>query len=333
MMMIRFAVIGTNWITDRFLASAGHVEGMVWRAIYSRTKEKAQSFAAKYGADVLHFTDLKALAESTHIDAVYIASPNALHAEQAILLMNHGKHVICEKPLASNEQEVARMIGAARENGVVLLEAMKSTLMPNFAAVQHHLPKLGNVRRYFASYCQYSSRYDAYRQGTVLNAFDPSLSNGAMMDLGVYCIYPAVVLFGEPDRIQASGVLLSSGADGEGSILLNYSGMEAVVMYSKISNSTLPAEIQGEEATMTIDRISSPNKVEIHYRDGTTEDVSVPQHDDVMQYEIAEFARLIRTGKIESDVNSHDRSLQTMRIMDEARRQIGLVYPADASVH
>src|SRR5690606_38194200 len=129
---------------------------------------------------------------------------------------------LCEKPMASNVQEVQAMITAARRNKVLLMEAMKSTLMPNFYSIQSNLSKLGPVRRFFASFCQYSSRYDAYRQGTVLNAFNPSFSNGSLLDIGVYCIYPAVVLFGKPDHILANGYLLESGVDGEGSLLLKY---------------------------------------------------------------------------------------------------------------
>ncbi|MFB0843536.1 Gfo/Idh/MocA family protein [Paenibacillus oleatilyticus] len=329
--MVRFAVIGTNWITEEFIRAARECEAFVLTAVYSRTEEKVEAFAAKF--DIPHkFTDLETMARSDAFDAVYIASPNAFHAKQAVLLMNHGKHVLCEKPLASNRAEVMEMIDAAKANRVLLMEALKSTLMPNFRAVQEHLSKIGPVRRYAASYGQYSSRYDAYKQGTVLNAFNPALSNGSLMDLGVYCIYPMVVLFGQPDRVQANGLLLDSGVDGQGSLLLSYGQMEAVLTHSKIVNSYAPTEIQGERGTLVIDKINQPEQVEIRYRDGSVEVLTRPQSDKSMVYEVQEFIDVLQAGKLESATNSHANSLTAISIMDEARKQIGLRFPADGAV-
>jgi len=326
--LIRFGIIGTNWITESFIEAGKQLNDFALTAVYSRNEERAREFAAKHGAAHC-FTDIEAMAASGEIDAVYIASPNSLHAEQAVLCMNRGIHVLCEKPIASNAAEFLTMIAASERNGVALMEAMKSTLVPNFGAIRDHLNKLGKVRRYFASYCQYSSRYDAYKEGFLPNTFNPAFSNGALMDLGVYGLYPLVTLFGKPERILAQGMLLESGVDGEGSILLGYPDMDAIVLFSKIADSALPAEIQGENGTMTIVKISQPQKVTIRYRDGTVEDLTQPQASNTMMYEIAEFIGLIREGKRESSVNTHARSLWTLEIMDEARRQIGLQFPAD----
>lgn len=326
--MIRFATIGTNWITERFIQAALETEQFALTAVYSRTEEKGREFAAKFG-DPQVYTDLKALAASSDVDAVYIASPNSFHAEQAILMMDHGKHVLCEKPMASNAAEVRRMIEAARRNDVLLMEALKSTLMPNFRAVQDNLYKIGQVRRYFSSYCQYSSRYDAFKQGKVMNAFNPAFSNGALMDLGIYCIYPMVTLFGKPESVQASAVMLSSGVDGEGSLVVRYPEMDGVIMYSKITDSYLPTEIQGEYGTIVIDRINQPYEVKILYRDGTTEELTCFQPQESMYYEALEFIELILSGKRESQINTHARSLAVAELMEEARRQFGLRFAAD----
>lgn len=328
-MNIRFAIIGTNWITERFLQSALETEEFILAAVYSRTEEKGRAFAAKY-ADPKVYTDLEAMVQDDEIDAVYIASPNSYHVDQAILCMNHGKHVLCEKPMASNAVEVAAMIEAAKSNDVLLMEALKSTLMPNFKTVRDNLYKLGPIRRYFASYCQYSSRYDAFKQGTVLNAFNPEYSNGSLMDLGIYCLYPMVTLFGKPDTVKASGYMLSSGVDGEGSLLLTYPEMDAVIMHSKISDSYAPTEIQGENGTMIIDKINQPYDVKIRYRDGTIENVTQLQTHESMYYEAREFIDLIRCGERESSINTHANSLITAEIMEEARSQIGLRFPADS---
>jgi predicted dehydrogenase len=163
----------------------------------------------------------------------------------------------------------------------------------------------------------------------VLNAFDPKFSNGSLMDIGIYCIYPLVTLFGKPEEVKATGYMLESGVDGEGSILLKYPDKDAVVMYSKIANSNLPSEIQGEDGNIFIDKINTPEKVEIQYRNGNREDLTQQQMSDSMYYEAKEFIELVQAGKTESDINSFSNSMIAMEIIEEARRQIGVVYPAD----
>nr|WP_144928275.1 Gfo/Idh/MocA family oxidoreductase [Paenibacillus bovis] len=326
--MIRFGVIGTNWITDRLLEAALQNDDFQLTAVYSRTETKGREFAQKYGVENV-FTNLEEMAKSDKIDAVYIASPNSLHLEQTITMLKNGKHVLCEKPLASNSKEIEIMINTARENNVVLMEAMKTTLLPNFIALKDNLHKIGKVRRYHASYCKYSSRYDAYRQGTVLNAFNPQFSNGSLMDLGVYCIFPLVVLFGAPKKIKANAVMLESGVDGGGSLLLEYDGFEAVITHSKIVNSYVPSEIQGEEGSFLIEEISDLERIELRYRNGEMEEIGAETIHPSMYYEVEEFIHLIKSGKLESDINSHENSLIVANIVEEARKQFGLKYPAD----
>ncbi|MGL5562554.1 MAG: Gfo/Idh/MocA family protein, partial [Tannerellaceae bacterium] len=290
----------------------------------------AQAFASKYGVEHC-FASIEEMVSGDVVDAVYIASPNALHASQAILCMNHGKHVLCEKAFASNVREADAMIDAAKLNGVALMEAMKTTLTPNFLAIREHLHRIGTVRRYFASYCQYSSRYDKYKEGIVLNAFNPAFSNGALVDIGVYTIYPMVVLFGMPNSIEASGLLLDSGVDGQGSVIFKYDSMDAVVMYSKIADSYLPMEIQGEDGSITSAKTNIISNVMLRERKGEELLLDTQNPKDEYYYEVAEFIDVICNGKQESSVNTWACSRSVVAIMDEVRRQIGVIYPADQS--
>lgn len=326
--MINIGIIGSNFITDRLIEGAREVNDVNIAAVYSRTEERAKEFADKHGIKNI-YTSLEEMAKSALIDAVYIASPNALHSSQAILFLNNKKHVLCEKAFASNIREVDAMIKAAKENDVVLMEAMKTTLLPNFRVIKENLHKIGKVRKYFASYCQYSSRYDKYKAGEVLNAFKNELSNGSLMDIGVYCISPMVNLFGKPNTIKANGVMLNTGVDGEGSLVFGYDDMEGAVIYSKISNSYIPSEIQGEEGNIIIDRINGFNNVKIIYRDGREEDLSLEQKKADMCYEVEEFVNLIKSGEKESKINSLKVSREVIEVIEEARKQIGVVYPAD----
>ncbi|MEC0281488.1 Gfo/Idh/MocA family protein [Terribacillus saccharophilus] len=322
--MIRFGIVGTNWITERFIAAGRQHGDFKVIAVYSRSEEKGQAFTKKHQLQ-LAFTDINEMAEHDDIDAVYIASPNALHAEQALLFIENGKHVLCEKPFASNSSEVLHMIRKAEEKSVVLMEAMKSTYMPNFLSVREHLHKIGPVRSYFSSSCRYSPFYDDLRNGTLPNLFNPALSGGSLMDLGVYTIAPLVALFGRPTSIQTTGTILASGVDGQGHMLLDYEEVKASIMFSCITNSYLPTEIIGEKGTIVVHHISSPKKAEIHYPDGTSEDISRQQEYDPMYYEIAEFIQLIQTNKQQSSVNTWENSIITMEILDQARRQMGVL--------
>ena len=325
---IRFGVIGTNKITDWFLAGARQIEAFTLSAVYSRSEEKALAFADKYQVPHI-FTNLKEMAESDVIDAVYIASPNALHAEQTILFLNNKKHVLCEKAFASNASEVREMIKTAKSNQVILMEAMKTTQLPNFNTVKKQLHRIGKIRRFFGCFCQYSSRYDSYKEGILLNAFKPELSNGSLMDIGVYCIHPMISLFGQPEGLKANAVMLESGVDGEGCLLFKYEDMEGIAVYSKITNSVLPSEIQGEEGNIVIQNMVDFERVKIVFKDGTEEDISQIQRKDTMYYEINEYINLIKKRDFEMNDYLLQNSKWVMECMDEARRQIGLVFLTD----
>ena len=329
MQKIRFGVVGTNFITDWIIEGGREDERFELTAVCSRSEQTARSFAGKHRIPH-HFTSLEEMAKSQLVDAIYIASPNAIHAQQSILCMQNGKHVLCEKAFASNAREARLMIETAQRQGVVLMEAMKPTLTPSFGAVVNHLHKIGKVRRYFAVYCQYSSRYDKLKEGVILNAFQPELSNGATMDIGVYTLYPMVVLFGKPEAIQVTGTKLLGGVDGQVAVNFTYKdGLIATVLYGKIADSTLPTEIQGEAGTIKLDRINIISEVTLINRKGDKEDIRPATTHHEYYYEIAEFIDIIQSGRKESHINTHSNTLITMEIMDEIRARLGVRFPAD----
>lgn len=325
--MIRFGIIGTNFISRSFLEAVKSVDGAEVSAIYSRSAERAQTLADEF--DVLHtFTTLEELADSDLIDAVYIASPNSLHAEQSIRFMRHGKHVLCEKPFASNKHEVEQMIRTAREQNVVLLEALRNLFMPNFRILQDHLDQIAPIRRAVFNKSQYSSRYDRYKRGENPNTFNPQFSNGSLMDLGVYCLGPALKLFGQPQRVLANAVKLESGVDGSGSAILSYEEMDVIVLHSKIHGSNTPSEIIGENGRILIDDITSFDSLTLELRDGTTRAIG-QTHQGHMTYEIQTFIELIESERNEAEVHCYEDMHALASTMTEIRRLIDLRFPAD----
>ncbi|MGK7377173.1 Gfo/Idh/MocA family protein [Planococcus sp. 1R117A] len=311
---MRFGIIGTNWITDRLLKAARDVPAFSIGAVYSRTAERGREFSAKYGVAAV-YTDIAEMLQSGDIDAVYIASPNTFHVEQSVLALENGIHVLCEKPAVTSVAEMDRVIEASRKHQKMYMEAMKSTVTPTFLNLKKNLAKVGQIRRFVFHFNQYSSRYDKYKEGIIENAFKPELGNGAKMDLGVYCIAPIIHLADEPERVLKNSYSLSTGADGQGSMILDYQEFEAVIMYSKITDSYAPCEIQGEEGVIEINKISDPTKVVIKYRDGQTEDLSMPQEFDTMYYELKEFINCAENGQIESAINTHEISRQVIKVL------------------
>lgn len=324
--MIRFAVIGTNWITRQFIDAAHETGRFKLTAIYSRRLEQAHGLGVDY--PVQHYFDsLAALAASDTIDAVYIASPNSLHHSQAMQFLRGHKHVICEKPLASNLQQVEQMIACAGDHGVVLFEAFKTAYLPNFQALRQALPRVGSLRKVLLNYCQYSSRYPAYLAGEPTNTFDPAFSNGSIMDIGFYMLASAVALWGEPRALHATASLLASGVDGHGAVLLDYGDFDVTLCHSKVSQTTLPSEIQGEEGSLVIEKMSECQQLFWVPRGGNRQELTEPQHINTMLYEAEHFASLVEQGAVEHAGLALSRI--TAKLLTEIRRQTGVVFPAD----
>ena len=142
--MLRFGTIGSGWITDEYIHGA--LDSGLWQltAVYSRTEERARAYADRHGAK-LAFTSVQAMAASTEVDAVYVASPNALHYQHCKVLLEHGKHVICEKPLCAQAAKVRELQAIAAAQGVVFLEAIMFLHLPQRKLLEEALEQLGPI--------------------------------------------------------------------------------------------------------------------------------------------------------------------------------------------
>ena len=323
--MIRFGMIGTGKIAEKFWQANRYGKDFELTAVYSRTLERARQFGFQKG-QLQYFDDLEAFANSDCIDAVYVASPNCCHYEQVMTLLKAGKHVLCEKPMASNLEQAQEMFAEAEKQNLILLEGMRSIYAPSFQKMIPYMETLGTIRRATLQYCQYSSRYDNYKRGIVENAFKPELSNGALMDIGVYVVSCMIRLFGAPKSIKASGVKLHNGVDGAGTILMEYPDMIGEAIYSKITDSAMPSQIQGEDASMLIQEIENVKDLRI-VRKGVVQSIHFEQLDNILNYETQEFIKMIKTGM--GWEKSKEITLETMKVLDEARKQLHIVFPAD----
>lgn len=331
---IKLGIIGSNFVADWMCDSIDKTDGIANHAIFSRTAERGNEFAARHNIPNV-YTSLEDFL-SSDIDAVYIASPNFLHAPYAVAAMDHGLHVIVEKPAALSEAEFVGMEEAAERNGVVLMEAMRPIHDPVIKVIRGAMKEIGTIRRASFEFCQYSSRYDRFKAGEIMNAFDPSLGNAALMDIGVYAVACMVYLLGgKPDSIYSKSVILHNGMEGMGSIFLDYGSAQAEVVYSKITESYNPSSITGEDGTILIGKLSTLENVRLCRRlkntgngqnDTSEETLAVSGDQNNMIFEAADFVKLIRGGCSEGgEWNRITR--ESLRIMDEVRRQSGIVFP------
>lgn len=301
--MIKYGVIGSGWIAEEFIKGANLVDGLVFSAMYSRKFEKGKAFAEKF-ADVPVYTDINEFAKSD-IDAVYIASPNSLHYSQSKLMLENGKHVLCEKPITVLPEEFIELSELAESKGLVYTEAIMMLHLPQRKIIKEKLKSLGKISTAHFDFSQLSSKYSALIRGENPNIFNPEMKTGCLRDLGIYCFYPALDFFGKPEKIISSAGFLSTGADGYGSAILDYADKQVTLTYSKIGQDFSGSQIIGDKGTMTIGSVSKLTDIVIHYNDGATEKVysDVEKH-ILMSAEAKDFSDYILGKKTEAEINS-----------------------------
>lgn len=326
---MKLGIMGTNWITDSFIEGAINSGEWNLTAVYSRTEEKARAFGEKYG-DLTYFTDIEEMGKSDALDAVYIASPNALHYQHAVSLLKNKKHVIVEKPIFSTVAELEHAHQIARENNVFLFEAARHIQEPNFKRLQENIEKVGTIHGATLAYMKYSSRYDQVLNGEEPNIFSLKFSGGSIVDLGVYPLYSAITLFGEPIKATYFATKLPTGVDGLGPIILEYPTFNITIIQGKNSQSFLSSEIYGQKGTLIVDPLTGIEKITF-YDNATKEETELagPVVANDMQFEAAEFARIIEQSDRDTYEYLADLSLKVLRVSNELRHQNDIWFDAE----
>ncbi len=321
--MVKFGVIGSGWIAEEFVKGASLVDGFVFSAMYSRTHEKGTAFAEKFGGAAV-YTDINEFARSD-IDAVYIASPNSLHYSQSKLMLENGKHVLCEKPITVTPEEFIELSKLAESKKLVYTEAIMMLHLSQRKMIKEKLETLGKISTAHFDFSQLSSKYPALLRGENPNIFNPAMKTGCIRDLGIYCFYPAIDFFGEPEKIISSAGFLSTGADGYGTAILGYPDKQVTLTYSKIGQDFVGSQIIGDRGTMTLGSISKLTDVEIHYNDGTTERLvgEIEKH-ILMSEEARDFYKYICGDNAELSKNNAI-ILSVLRAMNTVIKQCNII--------
>ena len=321
-----WGIIGPGKIANKFAIALGMVEDARLGAIASRDARKAGEFAARHGAsNTCH--DYAALAADPQIDAIYVATPHGFHAAHSILCLQHGKAVLCEKPLALNAREVGEMISASQRHNAFLMEAMWTRFLPMTRAILELVSsgQIGEIKYIRADFGFYAAFDPAGR------LFDIRLGGGSLLDIGIYPLYLCLQLLGEPAKIVAAGRQSPTGSDETCHAILEYpNGANAIISSTLSCQTPLTAEIAGTKGMI---RIPTPWYKNDHFewnRNGEpAQTVQLEPMVNGFEYQIREVQQCIARGMTESPSLPHSFSLMMARTMDTIRGQIGVRYLTD----
>lgn len=318
---MKIATIGTSWITDSFIKSSAYVPEAQIYAVYSRDKAKAEKFASEHNVK-FYYDSLDEMLANENIEGVYVASPNYAHFEQAKKCLESGKHVICEKPATVTSEQLEELYGIAKSKNLIFLEAMKSMHSDGLKIILDEIKKIGDVKTAQIDFSQLSSKYPAYKRGEMPNIFNPELCTGALMDLGVYCVYFALELFGNPEKVISHSDFLKSGADCTGTLIFAYPDKTVTVTYSKVANGFVPSKILGEDGAITVKSVSKLTGVSRYYNSGEIKEL-YPTVDEnlVMSKEIEAFINFAKGKNLDYYSYCKQISLDVCSIMENIRTE------------
>lgn len=325
---MKLGILGTGQIVNALMKT---IQKLPFEKVYvlgtERSRQKAEDLAAANHLDGVFFDYGELL--NSDIDTVYVALPNFLHYAFAKEAMEHGKNVLIEKPVTANAAELRELISLAREKRVMLAEAMNIHFMPAYQALKKELPAVGRVRIVSMNYSQYSSRYDAFRRGEVLPAFDPKKAGGALMDLNVYNLHALVGLFGKPESVRYTANV-ERGIDTSGVLTLRYPDFSAVCIAAKDCKAPVVCSIQGDAGVLLVEK--PMNQIDAWRRlsnDGQERAFAVDAPEHRLYYEFVEFIRMFDQRDTKKAEELLTVSLTVSEIMEEARKQEGIVFEND----
>jgi len=258
---------------------------------------------------------------------VYVATPHPFHKDNAILCLEAGKAVLCEKPFSINADEAEQVIALARENGLFLMEAMWTRYIPIIVRLRELLAEsaIGEVRMLTAD-LGFRAKFDP--KGRL---FNPELGGGALLDVGIYPISLASMIFGSPSRIVSLAHMGQTGMDEQAGVILGYDEGQLAILHTALQTSTaVEATLMGTEGKI---RVHSPwyygTALTLSAEGREDETISLPYEGNGYNFEAIEVMRCLRAGKSESDVMPLDETLAIMQTMDKIRAQWGLRYPME----
>lgn len=325
---MKIGIVGTGTIAKEVLPL---LRSWGWEPVAlcgtPRSKETVEQLSKENGIPAAYCDYAEMLAKAD-MDAVYIAAPNFLHYGFIKQALEAGKNVIVEKPMTSNYREAQELATLAHEKNLYLFEAISTVYLPNYLKTKEWLSRIGDIKIVSCNFSQYSRRYDAFRSGEVLPAFDPAKSGGALMDLNLYNLHYILGLFGEPGSVRYAANI-ERGIDTSGILTLDYGAFQAVSIATKDCAAPCRYTIQGTKGYILMETPANfCLDVKLHLNDGTEESFEEnPQ--SRLEPEFRYFAAEIESGERSRCYEHLAHSLNVSKVQTEARLGAGIRFPAD----
>jgi predicted dehydrogenase len=324
---IKWGIIGCGNIANTFAKDLSLIESAELTAVASRSLDKATLFGRNHNAKKT-YASYEQLLKDDEIDIVYIATPHISHALLSIKAMENGKHVLCEKPLGLNVNEARRIIETSKRTNRFFMEALWTRFNPVFVEVLKRIKKgeIGEINYINADF--------AFKSNHSLESrvYNLALGGGAILDIGIYPVFLTYTILGNPQKITASSIFhKETGADIETSMLFDYQNSQADLFCGFTSNSKMIAKISGVKGEILIHSRWHEAEEFTIIRDGIEETMKVSKIGKGYAHEIEECHKCLLANKTESDLWSHQNSLDLISILDAIRNQVGLKYPQEKS--
>ena len=321
----RIGIIGCGWIAEKMAITLQDMEKVEAYAIASRDLNKAETFAQKWNF-TRAYGSYEEMLDDELVDLVYIATPHSHHYAHTRLSLLKGKPVLCEKAFTANAKEAEELLQLAKEKNLFLTEAIWTRYMPLSQTICELVANgaIGRPQLLTANLC-----YPNYHKERM---HKPELAGGALLDLGVYTLNFAAMVFGtDIIRTTSACIKTDTGVDAQNSITLEYAdGKLAILCSSQMAKSDRQGIISGDKGFMIVDNINNPQKVSVYDSDyQLTAVYNCPPQITGYEYQVYASIEALENGWLESPFMPHQETLRIMRQMDELRKEWGVIYPSD----
>ncbi len=322
--MYRWGIVGLGRIAHKFADALNHIENAKLQAVASTSAQRAKDFAQKYYA-TNYYDSYEQLFSDDTVDIVYIATTHNFHCNNTLDALNAKKHVLCEKPMAVNASQVKQMINSAQSNKLFLMEAMWTRFLPMMAEARDIIAK-GTIGPPQLLYADFGVKFNFDPKSRTYN---PNLAGGALLDLGVYCLALASMIFGRPNNILSTIKMADTGVDERSTVLLEYDNAKVAVLFQAIDVETpKQALIIGTEGSIVLHPMwMEGSDYTLKFNNGTEKTYKANTHENGFIYQIMAVHESLNAGKTQCDLMGLDETLTIAETMDAIRAQWHFKYP------
>jgi len=323
--IVNWGILAPGRIAGKFATELQQLNNAHVYAVGSRNAQRAKEFADVFGAE-RNYGSYEELVSDPNVDIIYIASPHGLHAEHAMLCLNHKKPVLCEKALALNQTEVRKILSCAHENKVFFMEAFFTPHQPSYQEAKRLIAsgEFGKVK-----YIQGWFGFNRAPYDPELRLMNPALGGGALLDIGLYPVFDALYFLGEPDQITAKADFSETGVDQSISMRFDYpEGVAASVFASFVAAPGLGTDIFCEYGTLRLRRSSAVDQsLEAELQGQPAKHYKWKEKECGLKREAAEVMRCMESNLLESEIMPHSMSLTLIKTLDLIRQKAEIIYP------